>query len=200
MNTERRLLTSFDNLYSVAEGQAGYFTTAQARAAGFSPRQLSYYVATRRFARVRHGVYRLTHFPHSPHEDLFIAWLNAGPQAVISHDSALALYELSDAMPVDIHLIVPRTASRRRRGMRLHTHQLKPEDVTRYAGLPVTTVPRTLVHVTAAGLADDLVVQAIREAIERGLVAENTLHRLAEEEGGRFRRLVRLALKRDVGA
>ena len=42
-----------------------------------------------------------------PNEDLFIAWLETGPNSVISHDSALALYDLSDALPAAIHLTVP---------------------------------------------------------------------------------------------
>lgn len=91
-------LDSSDRLYGIAEPQAGYFTTAQAEAAGVDRPRLSRYTASGRLQRVRRGLYRLTHFPHSRFEDLFIAWLETGPNSVISHDSALALYEISDAL------------------------------------------------------------------------------------------------------
>ena len=184
-----------DSLCQVAEQQAGYFTATQARRAGFSRSLLSYHVGTGRFERVRPRVYRFVRFPSSPHEDLFVAWLQAGPHAVISHDSALALYDLSDLLADQIHVTVPRTASRRRRPLRLHTKQLESEDVTRYEGLPVTTVVRTLVDVTAAGLADEQVRQAIQEALHRGLVTQESLLRLTASHGGRIRRLVDGALR-----
>lgn len=187
--------TKYDNLYEIAEQQAGYFTAAQARQAGFSQRLLTYYVAQHRFRRIRSGVYRLVQFPASPHEDLFVAWLAAGSNAVISHESALALYGLSDVLPREIHVIIPRTASRRRRGIRLHTNQLVGGDVTTYAGLTVTTVPRTIAHVAASGLGDDLIIQAIHEATARGLVSKADLLQMAAQQGGRTERLVNLAIE-----
>ncbi|HID84268.1 MAG TPA: hypothetical protein EYP54_04015 [Anaerolineales bacterium] len=123
-------------LYRIAERQAGYFTARQARQAGYSASLLTYHTKTGTFQRVRRGVYRWAAFPEMPHADLFIAWLNAGPKAVLSHDSALALYGLSDLLPGEIHLTVPRTASRRRRGVRLHTARLRPDEVTEREGLP----------------------------------------------------------------
>ena len=186
---------TYDALYPVAEQQAGYFTAAQAGAAGYSRRQLTYYVTTRRFDRVRRGVYRLSHHPASANEDLFLAWLQVGPQAVISHESALALYELSDALPAAIHLTVTPQTSRRHPGLRLHTNRLSVDEITRFGGLPVTTVPRTILDVAVSGLAEELVFQAVRQAIQRGLVLAGTLRAAAERRGGRARRLIRRALQ-----
>lgn len=183
-----------DRLFEIAEGQAGYFTTAQARAVGFRGPLLSYHVRSGQFERVRPGVYRLKRFPASPYEDLFAAVLGAGPKAVISHDSALALYDLSDLLPADTHLTVPRTASRRRTGLRLHTNRLQPGDVTRYAGLPITTAARTIADVASAGLADELVLQAIHQALQQGLATPDDLHAAATARGGRALRLVEQAL------
>jgi len=183
-------------LYQIAEQQAGYFTTVQARQAGFSYSLLSYHVGTGRFDRVRPRVYRLVQFPVSSHEDLYVAWLQAGPDAVISHDSALALYDLSDRLPDQNHVTVPRTASRRRPGIRLHTKRLNQKDVTRYEGLPVTTVLRTLADVAAGGLTDEQVRQAIQEAVRRGMVTHESLLRMAAARGGRIKRLVDEALGR----
>jgi predicted transcriptional regulator of viral defense system len=185
----------YEALYQVAEQQAGYFTAAQARAAGYSQRQLTYYVKTHRFDRMRLGIYRLTHYPASSNEDLFLAWLQVGPQAVISHESALALYDLSDALPAAVHLTIPPRTSRRHSGLRLHTNRLSTDDITSLGGLPVTTVPRTILDVAASGLAEELVFQAVHQALQRGLVLADSLRAAAERRGGRARHLIRHALR-----
>ncbi len=187
-------LDTLDKLYQIAEAQAGYFTTAQAVAAGIDRPRLSRFAAAGRLQRLRRGVYRLSHFPRSRHEDLFIAWLETGPDSVISHDSALALYDLSDILPTAIHVTVPRTASRRRSGLRLHTNRISHEEITSYEGLPVTTVPRTIADVTSSGLSDELVAQAVREAVAQGLAFPNELEIAAERRGHRVARVVRRAL------
>lgn len=107
MDTVFSISPNHQRLYEIAERQAGYFTAAQAQAAGFSRPLLSYYTKMGRFNRIRWGIYRLVQFPGSPDEDLFVAWLRTGPNSVISHESALAVYELSDALPSEIHMIVP---------------------------------------------------------------------------------------------
>ena len=128
-------------LYNLAEQQAGYFTARQAAGAGFSGERLADYSKNGRFQRVAHGVYRLTQFPSSRFEDLFVAWLKCGPKSAISNESALALYDLSDVLPGQIHVTIPRTASHRRKGIRLHTNLLPSTDVVKREGLPVTSVP-----------------------------------------------------------
>jgi len=113
---------------------------------------------------------------------------------VLSHDSALALYELSDALPARVHVTVPRGASRRRPGLALHTNRLDASDATTVVGLPVTTVSRTIADVARSGMAAELVVQAVRQAVGRGMVSARELEAYAEARGGRPLRLVRIAL------
>ena len=177
-------------LYEIAEPQGGNFSAAQARQAGFSWELLSYHAKTGRLERVSHGIYRLRQFPSSPYEDLFIAQLRAGPDSVVSHDSALALYELSDAVPSEVHVTIPRTASRRRAGIRQHTNRIVPEEVTGREGLRVTTVARTIADVARSGLSEDRIRQVIEEAIDRGLVGFTDLRDAANKYGGRTRRIV----------
>lgn len=181
-------------LFDVAEAQAGYFTTAQAAAVSVDRRRLAYHATAGRLQRIRHGIYRLVQFPHSRYEDLFIAWLTAGPNAVISHESALLLYDLSDVLPETIHVTVPRSASRRRSGLRIHTNGIDVEDITQREGLPVTTVPRTIVDVALAGLSDELVLQATREALQAGLATPEQLLAKAEQRSPRLDRLLRTTL------
>ncbi|MFO7680874.1 MAG: type IV toxin-antitoxin system AbiEi family antitoxin domain-containing protein [Chloroflexota bacterium] len=186
MNTE----PDYDRLYETAENQAGYFTASQARDHGFSWERLSENVKRGRFLRLFRGVYRLAHFPSSAYEDLFVAWLRTGPNSVISHESALTLYNLSDVLPGEIHVIISRTASRRRSGLRLHTNQLKPEEITTREGLPVTTAARTIADVAIGGLARELVVQSIREAVDRGLTSREKLLAQADYQSGRAKRII----------
>jgi len=117
-------------LYPIAERQGGYFSARQARGVGLSKALLSYHVRQGRFLRIRRGVYRLAEFPETPYADLMVAWLAVGERAVVSHESALLLYGLTDLLPAEIHLTVPRTASRRRAGVRLHTARLSNEEIT----------------------------------------------------------------------
>ena len=179
-----------DSLYRIAEPQGGYFTSAQAATSGFSRKLLWHYQKTRKFLRVAHGIYRLRRFPSSRFEDLFVAWLKCGPRSAISHESALALYDLSDVLPGEVHVTVPRTASRRRKGIRMHTNRLRRADILKREGLPVTSVPRTVADVARAGLSEDHVARAIREAVQRGLTTREALLAEAKRRGGRAEHLI----------
>ena len=181
----------YDQLYEIAEGQAGYFTAGQAQMAGFSWERLSSNVKSGRFARVAHGIYRLNHFPGSPNEDLFVAWLRTGPSSVVSHESALMIYGLSDVLPGEVHMIVPRTASRRRKGIRQHTNRLQADETTKRNGLPVTTVERTIADVILGGLSEEQVRLAIEDALGRGLTNPTALLQQAQRSGRKAERTIR---------
>ena len=183
-----------DQLFAVSEAQAGYFTTAQAKQAGFSRGLVAHHAKTGSFERVRSGVYRLTRFPASPREDLYIAWLEAGARAVVSHDSALELYGLSDLLPAETHITLPRTSSRRRSGIRMHTTNLDESEIVARDGLPVTTVARTIADVARSGGAAELVEQSVHEALDRGLVSQDELTEQASRRGGRAKREIMSAL------
>lgn len=189
------LSLKLDALYHIAEAQGGYFAAWQAQRAGFSRDQLSYRTKSGQLERIAHGIYRLRRFPASPHEDLFVALLRTGPRSVLSHDSALGLYDLTDALPTQVHVTVPRTASRRREGLRLHTKAIESSEITARDGLTVTTVPRTIADVAAAGLAEEFVIQAVHQAVDRGLVGPNELRNAREKYGGRAARILAQALR-----
>src|ERR1700739_1311626 len=96
-------------LFEFASEQGGYFTAAQAGTCGFSKALLAHHAKSGRFIRVRQGLYRFREYPSSPREDVIAAWLAAGREvAVVSHESALDILGLSDAVPDVVHLTVPR--------------------------------------------------------------------------------------------
>jgi predicted transcriptional regulator of viral defense system len=164
----------WDSLFNIAQAQAGYFTTQQAARAGYSPQLLAYY-RDKKFERVRRGIYRLVHFPASDHEDLVVLWLWSEQQGVFSHETALALHDLSDALPSRVHLTLP-TAWRRRRLRRpsalvLYYADVDERERSSFEAVPVTTPLRTLRDCIEAHFEPRLVDQAIRQARRRGLLS-----------------------------
>jgi predicted transcriptional regulator of viral defense system len=173
-------------LETEAYEQHGYFTSGQARALGVSSQLLNHHVRRGRFERVRRGLYRLQGFPRSEHDEMREKWLAVGSEkALLSHQSALALLELSDTIPNAVHLLVPRRhrGLRRPSGVVLHTRP-DDEDVPTVwrEGLPLTTPARTLVDVVDE-LQPEQAALAVRQALRRGLLTERQLVEEAARRG-----------------
>src|SRR4051794_19403080 len=136
-------------LFGLASEQRGYFTTAQASEYGYSRSLLAHHAKTGTLQRVYTGVYRFRDYPSTPREEIAAAWLAVGKDvAVVSHESALELWELSDLIPDAIHLSVPRSRRHLPRlpGVTIHTttRPLDRKNVRMLAGLPVTAPARTI--------------------------------------------------------
>jgi len=174
----------WDALFGVAQAQAGYFTTRQAALAGYSP-QLLAYLGDKKVLRVRRGIYRLVHFPSSDHEDLVVSWLWSEQAGVFSHETALALHDLSDALPSKVHLTMPASWRRRRlrapAGVVLHFADVGERERTSFGAVPITVPLRTLADCIDADLAPGLLDQAISQARRRGLITAAEESRLRSE-------------------
>ena len=166
-------------LAGVATAQEGSFTTKQAAAAGYSPQLLIKHIRAGRISRMRRGIYRLVHFPAGEHEDLIAAWLWSDQAGVISHHTALALHDLSDALPSKVHLTLPQAWRRRRLrvppGVVIHHANVPPDDLAWFGAAPTTNPRRTLNDCALEALAPDLLRHAAQQAIRRGLVARAEL-------------------------
>ena len=174
MEPATRNRPDWNRLYEIAAGQEGLFTTQQAAEAGYSSQLLVHYVNSGRAVRMRRGIYRLVHFPAGEHEDLVAAWLWSEQAGVVSHQTALALHDLSDVLPALIHLTLP-TAWLQRRfrvpdGIVLHHADIAPDERTWFGAVPTTSVRRTLNDCASAGLAPDLLRQGAEQALRRGIV------------------------------
>jgi predicted transcriptional regulator of viral defense system len=169
----------WNRLFETAAGQEGLFTTKQAAAAGYSPQLLVHYVHTGKAARVRRGIYRLIHFPAGEHEELVAAWLWSELAGVVSHQSALALHGLSDALPAHVHLTLPNAWRRRRfrvpADVVLHHADVPPEDRAWFGAVPTTNPRRSLNDCAREGLSPELLRQAAQQALRRGLVTKPEL-------------------------
>lgn len=166
-------------LYTIAEAQLGHFTTEQATAAGFSAPLLHHHVRANRFERVARGIYRLVQFPPGDHEDLIVAWLWSGGQGTFSHETALSLHDLSDALPSRKHLTVPLRWKRRRveapPAVQLHLADLPPEAKGWRGAVPVTVALRTVIDCLDDHVDPTLVAQACAQGLTRGLFERDEL-------------------------
>lgn len=169
----------WDELYQVAAGQAGYFTLPQAAEAGYSRQLIRHHQEMGRVASPMRGIYRLRHYPVGEHEDLVCLWLWSGQVAVCSHETALMLHELSDALPAKRHLTFPASWRRRRvsypAGVVPYFQELRDDEVAWVGCVPVTVPLRTLLDCHRDRVQPDLVAQAIAEAVARGLVRADEL-------------------------
>jgi len=183
-------------LFAVAERQAGYFTASQALEAGYSHASQSYHHKVGNWLRDGWGIYRLAHFPRVAGEDLvrLMLWSRdrAGVMhAVVSHESALQAYALSDVLPHETHVIVPKRFRKKSpKGVVLHRADLSKDDVREHAGYRITTPLRTLLDVAASPLSLEHLEAATSEALERGLVRrralEEAVHGGSDEVRERF--------------
>jgi len=193
-------------LFELAAGQAGHFTVAQARELGYSARSLQYHVAAGHFERVSRGFYRLVGVPAGPHEDIVAAWLRFAPRrAVVSHDTALALYDLAPARSYAIHLTLPRRHRARNSqpatGIELHTTTvaLRREEVATRFGVEITSPARTITDVADIGVDPSVVIEATARALATGLVSSGELRGAVKGRSARVRRLVERAIQ-EAGA
>jgi predicted transcriptional regulator of viral defense system len=165
---------SWLDLLTLANAQQGCFTTDQAVAVGVDNRALYRHVRSGRIVNLRRGIYQVAHYPTPAQDqlDLIIAWLWSEQRGVLSHETALQLHGLSDALPARIHLTLPAEWPRRR---------LHPEDLALYfaevpethrtwiGAVPVTSPARSIVDVARANGDPDIVEAAATQAIVRGI-------------------------------
>ena len=176
-------------LYELAEGQSGYFTAAQARSAGLHQVRLVQLERSEDVERVSRGVYRLTRYPVYSLGQYMEAALwpqvrRPGAQGVVSHDSALTIYGLSDVSPAKVHITLPATVRIRRKPpeyLALHYADLEPQDVQQIEGIPVTTAERAIRDVHASHIGAALVGQAIKDGRRTGHLTFEQARRLKRE-------------------
>jgi predicted transcriptional regulator of viral defense system len=173
-------------LYEIAEGQQGFFTTKQAKAAGFAENTHSYHVHAGNWIREHRGIYRLALFPATDHPDL-VQWAlwsrnrREDTEGVYSYQTALSLWELSDVNPSKLHMTVPKRFRRNTKlpnVLVLHYDDVPERDTEVAQGFKFTKAIRTILDVIEAdSVSKDIIRQAIRQALERGLINRKQVSR-----------------------
>lgn len=179
------VVTQLERLREVALDQHGFVTTAQVLDAGVSDASLAMMVRRRRLDRVAHGVYRVPQVPVSQYDPFMLAvlWTGAG-EACLSHDTALAAWEISDINPTAIHVTV---AKRRRikrvggEGYVLHHEDLARDQITWWHEIPIVAIPTAIKQCIRSAVPTYLVRQAIERAAATGDLLGADVDRLTEE-------------------
>ena len=173
-------------LRGLAERQDGVVTRAQLLRLGFSPDSVRHRVRERRLTPVWRGVYAL--WPLSDRGRARAATLATGPHSAASFTTATALRSLTPTLPAVLHVSLTRGQRRSRDDLIVH-RGLESEDVTHFAGIPVTTTLRTLEDLNWPD-------RLVREALARSLIRpEDVPYGDATENDfeERFRELTRRA-------
>jgi very-short-patch-repair endonuclease len=116
-------------------------------ALGLSRQAIQRRVRAGRLHRVHQGVYAVGHKRLTQRGRWMAAVLAGGEDAVLSHRSAAALWQILPARN-PIHVASP-IKRRNRDGIEFHTQSLQFDEVTEHDGIRVTTVARTLVDIAA---------------------------------------------------
>jgi len=168
-------------LEQIASAQAGHFTARQAASVGYSSRLQHHHADVGNWQRIERGIYRLPSWPGSRHDGFLLASLWSQGKGVTSYDSALAFHEMSDLMPAEIHLTVPRGFRKRRPGVILHHDDLLEKDIQAGPGFRVTTPLRTLADAARSTLSPEHLEAAVRDGLRQGLLRRPQLLDLALE-------------------
>ena len=132
----------------LADRQHGVVGRAQLLDLGLSREEIIGRLRRGRLHRLYPGVYAVGHRVLTQRSRWMAAVLACGPDAVLSHWSAAALWGIRSTRSGPIDITSPRK-SKSRGAIRRHRVLLPPDEVTVEDGIPVTSVPRTIFDLAA---------------------------------------------------
>jgi predicted transcriptional regulator of viral defense system len=178
--------TAEQRLFQIASEQQGYFTASQAIAAGFQDATHPYHLKNEDWIREWRGVYRIARYPQTE-TGQYVLWSlwSRNRQGiclgVYSHETALSLFELSDAMPEKLHMTVHPTFRRHSEiphVLVLHRGKIMPRDIEEREGYRVIKPARAIVDIILEeSVSVEVVRQAYREGKQRGLIRDTDFDR-----------------------
>ncbi len=152
-----------------AERQHGVIARWQLASLGLGSAAIDHRVRSGKLHLIHRGVYAVGHRVLSMQGRWMAAVLAAGSGAVLSHQSAAALWGIRSDNRISIDVTSPRKLHRRS-NLLPHCAVLPPDEVTIHEGIPTTTVPRTLL---------DLASVLPRQAVQRAMT-EADVQRLTD--------------------
>jgi len=196
-------IAAFRCLYAIAAAQQGFFTSKQAKDAGFSGSTHPYHVQAGNWVREHRGIYRLILIPTAKYPELVLWQLwssnrKGQVEGVYSHQTALAPHEFSDLYPEKLHLTVPthfRRSSRTPGVLALHSADLPESDIVFARGCRVTSPLRTILDLAAADtLPRSVLGHTLLQMLERERITRDDLKRasIPVESRQQFEQLLRL--------
>jgi hypothetical protein len=149
-------------LERIASAAHGVVMRADLLSAGVTRQEIASRLQSGGLIRVHRGVYRVGHRAPSLEATYLAAVLAAGEGTLLSGRAAAHLFALTKGTAPTPEVIA--RTQRRIEGVTTHrSHSLNARDATTFRGIPVTTVPRTLIDI-AADLSLDALARACHEA------------------------------------
>jgi very-short-patch-repair endonuclease len=130
---------------ALAERQHGVVSRRQLLELGVGADAIDRRLKLKRLCQIHRGVYTIGHRLLTQDGRWMAAVLAYGPNAVLSHRAAAALWGMRAGAWVEV--TVP-NGQHRRIGIQLHRANLPPDERTTHRGIPTTTVPRTLLDLS----------------------------------------------------
>jgi predicted transcriptional regulator of viral defense system len=195
MRTLARTRKPEQELADLAARQYGVVARGQLLRLGLEPGAIGRRLRGGRLHRLHPGVYAVGHRLIPREGRWMAAVLASGPDAVLSHWSAAALWGIRASSRERIDITV---SHRTRSSPLIHRHisSVPDDERTLEEGIPVTTVPRTIFDLAAPESAD-VIQNLLREAEHLELWDRLSLRDLIERYPARRGvRTVRLALER----
>jgi very-short-patch-repair endonuclease len=175
----RGQLTALDvAVAALAAGQHGIVAFWQLIELGMGRDAIQHRVRIGRLHPVHRGVFAVG-YPAGTREAFeMAAVLACGDDAVVSHWTATGRWTLLRPSRGPIHVTAP-TDRRGRKGVKAHWAELHPHDRTKRDGIPVTSVPRTLLDI--AGVANERTLRrAVNQAARSGWLNRRAIDELLE--------------------
>jgi uncharacterized protein DUF559/putative AbiEi antitoxin of type IV toxin-antitoxin system len=171
-------------LAAIADAQHGVVTRSQLLEIGLGPDAVDRRLGRGHLRRLHAGTYAVGHRALAREGRWLAAVLACGPDSVLSHRSAAALWDLRCTTRAAIDVTAPRTRHRRP-GLDLHLPRcLAPEQRTEHKRIPCTTVARTLVDL--AGVLGRTGIEGVwRRAEMLGLLDVHAVQSALEPSRGR---------------
>lgn len=188
-------------LVRLATTQGGFFTSKQAASIGYTAPKRNYHVHSGNWVRERRGIFRLALHPLPSRPDLVLWWLwsrnrQDEPQGIYSHQTALSVHELTDAMPSRVHMTVPcdfRRSAPIPKALVIHVADIPANEAELVDGVPVTKALRTLLDVAAT---EGVPIGDLRTAFrESGRTGKITRREIVDAESDPTRRALLRKLK-----
>jgi very-short-patch-repair endonuclease len=130
--------------------------------AGVGKNAISARLQAGRLHRLHAGVYAVGHRVIPKQGWWMAAVLASGPDSLLSHHTAVALWGIRGYSGGAIHVTVPRKSTSSKR-IRRHLSHVPPDERTVEEGIPVTSVHRTIFDLSATASVDE-VIAMIKEA------------------------------------
>lgn len=163
------------DVWELVRRQHGVVARSQLLGLGLNSRSVEHRIDRGRLHPLRRGVYAVGRPDVSQRGHWMAAVLSCGPEALLSHRAAAALWGIAQAAGRGIDVVVPEGTYRRRPGIRVHRRsRLDAEHRREVAGIPVTDPVATLVDLASCAPRWQ-VERAINEADRLDLIDPETL-------------------------